>query len=67
MPCTVAVVLNVHSLPSFSFSFWFYFKECVSELSEASLCCHLDTGIFGDKVLNKNIYSGKKKEMERKQ
>lgn len=39
----------------------------MSELSEASLCCHLDTGIFGDKVLNKNIYSGKKKEMERKQ
>lgn len=39
----------------------FFFKECVSELSEASLCCNLDTGIFGDEVLNKNIYSGKKR------
>lgn len=50
------------SLPSLSSSLLFglVFKEWVPELSEDSLCCSLDTGIFGDEVLNKNIYSGKK-------
>lgn len=39
-------------------------KKCVLE---ASLCCNLDTGIFGNKGLNKSIYFGGKKNNKRKQ
>lgn len=49
--------------PAFWVGGWvFWFFDWVFWLqAKASLCCNVNTGTFGEEVLNKNIYSGKRK------
>lgn len=76
MLCKTAVILNMHCLSNLPLSLpvcflgflpFFFLEGTCTERSEASLCCNLGTGIFGDEVLSKSIYSGwKRNEKETK-
>lgn len=45
--------------PGFWVGGWVFWLQ-----AKASSCCDVNTGAFGEEVLNKNIYSGKKSHMK---